>query len=155
MNTDVSKSSPENQKFLAKLTKNGLCRKIKCVEDMFNVLCISDTRGDIIKWIYKPTLFLYIPKFRDIADHSRLQIQEALSQLITILKCGLNDSSDNDAKNIYNINDQDLITVLNNLVEILFLRNKDDKLTYFDESIPILLTFGLSLEDYFYAEFKQ
>jgi hypothetical protein len=68
----------ENQKFLAKLTKNGMARKIKCVNDIFNVLCMKSSNC----WIYRPCIFLYIIELVKIAENSRIIVKKSIEMLL-------------------------------------------------------------------------
>jgi hypothetical protein len=156
-NNTEEKLTPEGQKFLAKLTKNGTCRKIKCVEDMFSALCIPTVVNSEHIWIFKPTKFLYISQLRDIADNSRHCVQITLSRLLTLLKSDtLNTQNNDNDENNQKTQILNLITALYELVELLFTRDAKDKtkLKYFEECISILMTIGLDLSNYFYDEFK-
>ena len=129
----------ENQKFLARLTAHGISRKIKCVEDIFNALCESYVIENKIMYNYKPVACLYKPQLRDIADHSRENVKVLLSSLLSILS--------------KECNEENIIASISNLIDVIFLRNKSGELVYFSECIPILLLFGLDLQNYFYGEF--
>lgn len=155
-----------NQKFLAKFTKNGICRKIKCTEDIFFALCMPALMDGRHTWIYKPSLFLYIPKLKEIADNSRILVKIGIELILEELI-----KYDN-SKNI--LDEKKLMEKINTLVDIIFERGKLQKiiikdprgnpkeiydedfsrLKYEEECWSIILLFGLNLDDYFFSEFR-
>lgn len=137
-------SAPQ-QKYLAKFTKDGMCRKIKCTEDIFLTLCMPTIVNNEQKWKLKPVAFLYIRQLELISNNSRQSVQDVANDLIKILKAYLDPEK--------NINETEIVTSISIMVEVLFIRNRDE-LKFFLECISILLLFGLRLDDYFFSEFS-
>lgn len=155
MSKKIEQLSHENQKFFAKLTKDKFCRKIKCVEDIFECLC-ERPNTEINKWHFKPTLILYISNLRDISDHCRNDVQCAINELLFLMQSTNTKKFfkiETDEHNETNCLMDDIVGSINSLIEILFKRDERCKLVYEFECVAILLTMGLKLEDYFYSEF--
>lgn len=140
---------PAQQKYLAKFTKDGICRKIKCVDDIFNKLFFSTVLNNQIVWILKPTSFLYIRQLELISNNSRETVRKIVNSIINQINIIKTNIETNNNDNI-----QELIILINDMVNILFDRNGGD-IRYFFECISIILMFGLKLEDYFFSEFTN
>lgn len=129
------------QKYLAKFTKNGMCRKIKCVNDIFYVLFFFN---NLEGWCLKPTSFLYLKQLESIGNNSRESVRVIINKIILKINEISPTNKNDDINNI--------ILLINEMIELLFSRNGSE-LKYFLECINIILTFGLTLEDYFFSEF--
>lgn len=145
----------QQQKYLAKFTKDGMCRKIKCVEDIFFTIFMSVTIDNKQTWILKPISFLYIKQLELISNNSRDPVQNSVKKLIELLKphlINLENSETSQENIIKKSNIAEIITAINSMIEVLFMRTKPE-LKFDLECISILLLFGLKLEDYFFSEF--